>query len=81
MQTSEMTHLLPHALTGHALLYLGDDAGGQALRHRDTPLTNNNINNKWNIIINNAKKCYIFLSWFICNFSLYLVLVINFESV
>ena len=31
-------HLLPHGLTGHALLYLGDDAGSKALGHRDTPL-------------------------------------------
>lgn len=33
-----MRDLLPHGLTGHALLYLGNDAGSQALGHRDTPL-------------------------------------------
>ena len=36
--TNARPDLLPHGLTGHALLYLGDDAGSQALGHRDTPL-------------------------------------------
>ena len=36
--TNARPDLLPHGLTSHALLYLGDDAGSQALGHRDTPL-------------------------------------------